>query len=376
MKPALHSFLAIFFVILSWGAFAPEVHAAPSPALWDDLLPHGDFPIEWWYMTGFLKTEKGRNLGFQATFFRMKNNEQSPGQQSARGPWAPREIFGFHGAVSDLDRKTFISTERERRGFGRSVATQDHPFSVSIGRNRLDHKDATAPTLALSFRVADQSFDLTFTPLSPPVWHAAHKKFFTGPRPIDYAYYYSYPLVKVEGTRTIVHRDGTVTHEHVRGQCWFDHEWMAQTLAPGQIGWIWLWAWNKENTRGIMLYQMLDRGGKLSPFHRATVMKRTNEGISVERTRDVSLDRGMRGGCLELGKIRFLVDHQIKIGVMPKLKGQLLKGAVSYWEGAAGINFGNKFREEGKGYLEVTGLDKRMIVLGNMELCQSREKSP
>ena len=125
-----------------------------------------------------------------------------------------------------------------------------------------------------------------------------------------------------------------------------------------------------------MLYQMLDRGGKLSPFHRATVMKRTNAGISVERTRDVSLVRGMHGGCLELGKIRFLVDHQIKIGVMPKLKDQLLKGAVSYWEGAAGINFGNKFREEGKGYLEVTGLDKRMIVLGNMELCQSREKSP
>ena len=376
MKRARHSFLVIFLVILSWVTFASDIHAASSPGLWDDLLPHGDFPIEWWYMTGFLKTEKGGNLGFQATFFRMKNNEQSPDQQSARGPWSPHEIFGFHGAVSDLDRKTFVSTERERRGFGRSVATQDRPFSVSIGRNRLDHKDDTAPTLGLSFRVADQSFDLTLTPLIPPVWHAARKKFFTGPRPIDYAYYYSYPLVKVEGTRTIVHRNGTITHERVHGQCWFDHEWMAQSLAPGQIGWVWLWAWNKENTRGVMLYQMLDQGGKLSAFHRATVMKRTKEGITVERTRDVSLVRGMHGGCLDVRKIRFLVGHKMKIVVKPKLKDQLLKGAVRYWEGAAQINFGKEAGRDGKGYLEVTGMNKRKKSLANMELCQSKEKSP
>ena len=368
MKLARHSFLAIFLVILSWVTFASDIHAASSPGLWDDLLPHGDFPIEWWYMTGFLKTEKGRNLGFQATFFRMKNNEQSPDQQSARGPWAPREIFGLHGAVSDLDRKTFVWTERERRGFGRSVATQDHPFSVSIGRNRLDHKNATAPSLALSFRVANQSFDLELTPLSPPVWHAAHKKFFTGPRPVDYAYYYSYPLVNVEGTRTIVHRNGTITHERVHGQCWFDHEWMAQSLAPGQIGWIWLWAWNKENTRAVMLYQMLDQGGKLSPFHRATVMKQTKEGISVDRTRDIALVRGMHGGCLELRKIRFLVDHKMKIVVKPKLKDQLLKGAVRYWEGAAEINFGKEEGGKGMGYLEVTG----MIKTRALSLCANQ----
>ena len=376
MRSMRHSLLRLFFLILSWLTIVPDVHAAPSPALWEDLLPHEDFPIEWWYMTGFLTTEKGKSLGFQATFFRMKNTKISADQQSARGSWAPREIFGFHGAISNLDRKTFASTERERRGFERSVATHDHPFSVSIGRNRLDHKDATAPALGLSFRVENQSFDLTRTPLSPPVWHAAHKKFFTGPRPIDYAYYYSYPLVTVEGTRTIVHRDGTVTRERVHGQCWFDHEWTSQTLAPGQIGWIWLWAWNKENTHGIMLYQMLDHGGRLSSFHRATVMNRTKEGITLERTDDVVLIGGMKKGCLELKKIRFLVDHTMKISVIPKMKDQRLKGAVSYWEGATQINLGKDAGEKGKGYLEVTGLDKKTEEFRNNELCQSKEKSP
>ena len=347
-----------FFLLLFWLTFVPDTHASPSAGFWEDLLPHGDFPIEWWYMTGFLKTEKGRNLGFQATFFRMKNNEQSPDQQSARGPWSPHMIFGFHGAVSDLDRKTFVSTERERRGFGRSVATQDHPFSVSIGRNRLDHKDATAPTLGLSFRVANQSFDLELTPLSSPVWHAAHKKFFTGPRPVDYAYYYSYPLVTVEGTRTIVHRNGTITHERVHGQCWFDHEWMSQTLAPGQIGWIWLWAWNKENTRGIMLYQMLDQEGKLSPFHRATVLERKGVDWTVTRTRNVRLLTGKNGRCLDLSRIAFLEGDNTVVRVHPEIDRQLLTGAVFYWEGAARITLGPSFApESGKGYLEVTGLE-------------------
>ena len=85
-------------------------------------------------------------------------------------------------------------------------------------------------------------------------------------------------------------------------------------------------------------------------------MKQTKEGISVDRTRDIALVRGMHGGCLELRKIRFLVDHKMKIVVKPKLKDQLLKGAVRYWEGAAEINFGKEEGGKGMGYLEVTGI--------------------
>ncbi len=379
MKNAIRPLSTILLMIYFFLLLSPSPCAASSSALWDDLPPHAGFPVEWWYMTGFLKTEKGRHLGFQATFFRMENKKDAPGGETTQSPWDPREIFGFHGAVSNLDRKKFISTERERRGFYGSVATRNHPFSVKIGRNRLDHRDASAPSLSLSFRVENQSFALTLTPLLPPVWHAAHKKFFTGPGPQDFAYYYSYPLVKLEGTRTVVHRNGTVTVEAVHGQCWFDHEWMSSTLAPGQIGWIWLWDWNKANTRGIMLYQMLDQGGKLSPFHRATVMKRTKEGIRIERTRDVSLVRGMNGGCLDLKEIRFLVDQQMTVDIMPKLNAQRLRGAVSYWEGAADVTLGqlkNQTGESGEGYLEVTGLSKReRNVLKSAELCQSREKS-
>ena len=97
-------------------------------------------------------------------------------------------------------------------------------------------------------------------------------------------------------------------------------------------------------------------------------MKQTKEGISVDRTRDIALVRGMHGGCLELRKIRFLVDHKMKIVVKPKLKDQLLKGAVRYWEGAAEINFGKEEGGKGMGYLEVTG----MIKTRALSLCANQ----
>lgn len=85
-------------------------------------------------------------------------------------------------------------------------------------------------------------------------------------------------------------------------------------------------------------------------------MNRTKEGITLERTDDVILVGGMKKGCLALKKIRFLVDHTMKISVMPRMKDQRLKGAVSYWEGAAQMNLGKDAGEKGKGYLEVTGI--------------------
>jgi predicted secreted hydrolase len=309
-------------------------------------------------MTGYLKTQTNRHFGFQATFFRMTTKVgREPSPSNATSPWTPREIFGFHGAVSDLDRKAFLSTERERRGFSRSVLSQENPFSVRIGRNRLDHPRPDKKSLALHFRVANRSYDLSLFPQSPPVWHAKHQKFFTGPGAADWAYYYSYPLVLITGTVTTVLPDGTKRLDSVHGQCWFDHEWMRSSLAKDQIGWIWVWGWNKENTQGVMVYQMLDRGATLSPFHRATILERKGDIWTVTRTNEVRLLAGKSGRCLDPDRIELQVGPGILVRVHPRLDRQFLTGAVPYWEGAARIKLGPPSSPEtGKGYLEVTGL--------------------
>ena len=351
--------ILLFLLLLPGGVSHPaRGSAAEPPALWTHLSPHPDYPVEWWYMTGYLATQSNRHVGFQATFFRMSTKIGGKhSEKRAESPWAPRKIFGFHGAVSDIDRKTFLSTERERRGFSRSVFDQKDPFSVRIGRNRLDHRSPDAKALSLVFRVANKSYDLRLAPQSPPIWHAARKKFFTGPGPDDWAYYYSYPLVLITGTVTTVRPDGKTFTEAVHGQCWFDHEWMRSSLAKDQIGWIWVWGWNKDNTRGVMVYQMLNRGATLSPYHRATLLRRKGGSWIVTRTDKVAFTGRLRDRCLALTRVTFQVGAETRISVRPRIDRQELAGAVSYWEGAAGITFEkNGLVENGKGYLEVTGL--------------------
>ena len=350
-----HLILSLFFGGLLLSPLLALANSSPAPSLWAHLDPHPDFPIEWWYMTGYLTTGEKIHQGFQATFFRMTNQGSS---SSAGGPWSPREIFGFHGSLSDLDRKTFLATERERRGFSRSVLAKKEPFSVRIGRNRLDLPKPSSPSLALVFRVGNQSFNLNLTPLSPPVWHAARKKFFTGPSPKDWAHYYSYPLVMITGTVTTVGSDGAQKTRTVHGQCWFDHEWMVHSLAKDQIGWIWIWGWNKANTRGVMVYQMLNRGATLSPFHRATLLQREGDSWTVARTDNVTFTGRLENRCLDLKRIAFRVGSDLEIKVQPRINRQELSGAVTYWEGTSGIIFERKdLVEKGKGYLEVTGLE-------------------
>ncbi len=52
-------------------SFAPVTpdHALVFPA---DFGSHPQFRTEWWYVTGWLSTQRGEPLGFQITFFRAR----------------------------------------------------------------------------------------------------------------------------------------------------------------------------------------------------------------------------------------------------------------------------------------------------------------
>ncbi len=52
-------------------AYPPVVPGA-ALAFPRDHGAHPDFRTEWWYVTGWLKTAEGRDLGFQVTFFRTR----------------------------------------------------------------------------------------------------------------------------------------------------------------------------------------------------------------------------------------------------------------------------------------------------------------
>ena len=76
--------------------FAPVTPGRPMqfPA---DYGAHPEFRTEWWYVTGWLKTEAGKPLGFQVTFFRSRT-EHDTANPSA---FAPHQLVIGHAALSD-----------------------------------------------------------------------------------------------------------------------------------------------------------------------------------------------------------------------------------------------------------------------------------
>ena len=58
---------------------------------------HPEFRQEWWYLTGWLKTERGEDLGFQVTFFRARPEFETANPSS----FTPRQVILAHAALAD-----------------------------------------------------------------------------------------------------------------------------------------------------------------------------------------------------------------------------------------------------------------------------------
>ena len=69
-----------------------------------DYGSHPDFKIEWWYVTGHLKSEGDRRFGYQATFFRLAADSAI---SSEGNPPLPQDIHLAHMALLDLKTKKF-----------------------------------------------------------------------------------------------------------------------------------------------------------------------------------------------------------------------------------------------------------------------------
>ena len=72
---------------------------------------HPDFRQEWWYVTGWLKTARGEDLGFQITFFRARPDIQTANPSS----FTPRQVILAHAALSDPKHGRLRHDERAAR---------------------------------------------------------------------------------------------------------------------------------------------------------------------------------------------------------------------------------------------------------------------
>ncbi len=92
-----------------------------------DFGPHDDFQTEWWYTTGNLSTEDGREFGYELTFFRrgLGDSSELAGRTSA---WATNQVYLAHFALTDAANQQFYAFERFERGAAGLAGAQGAPL--------------------------------------------------------------------------------------------------------------------------------------------------------------------------------------------------------------------------------------------------------
>src|SRR5439155_15037361 len=87
-----------------------------------DAGAHAAFRSEWWYITGWVRDERGLSFGIQVTFFRNRPRvaETNP------SAFAPRQLLFAHAAIADPRYGRLRHDQRAARaGFGLADAGEE-----------------------------------------------------------------------------------------------------------------------------------------------------------------------------------------------------------------------------------------------------------
>lgn len=318
---------------------------------------HGQHPehkIEWWYFTGNVKTETGRRFGYQLTFFRI-GAVMHPGVKS---PWALRDVWMAHLAVSDLAGGSYHHADRlNRAGPGIAGATEQKVWNEDWACviNPARGGAASGSKFVLQAGDRDFSLQLDLETGKMPVIHGEAGISQKGAVAGNASHYYSLTRMPTQGTMRI----GQESFE-VRGESWMDHEFGTSFLEKGTQGWDWFSAQLDDGSE-LMLFQL--RGG--APGSNAGTLIRPDGSVVALKAADFKLAPGRTwtspGGAV------YPLTWQIEIpgqgirlqsqAVMPnqEFSAESTPG-LRYWEGAvdyAGTVQG--LQVTGKGYLEMTG---------------------
>ena len=323
-----------------------------------DHFAHPDFKTEWWYFTGNLTAEDGREFGFQLTFFRQGTRRG----EDAVTRFAVDDIKLAHFAVTDIGEGKFRYAQKVSRGAfgeagfsdGERIAWIDD-WSLQLtgpGKFRLEAKDA-------EFALA-----LNLTSAKKPVFHGDNGVSQKSAGEGRASHYYSLARLAAEGTLTLGGREISV-----KGWSWFDQEWATNQLTENQTGWDWLSLQFEDNTE-LMLFQIRLKDGGRDPFSHGTWIDAEGNATPV-KNEDFELVPGRVWTSNETGG-DYLVEWKLRI---PKLGLELEVSAaidaqelvlrpISYWEGSV-RGRGRRGSQEvfGRGYLEMTGYAGGLVGL-------------
>ncbi|TAK72678.1 MAG: carotenoid 1,2-hydratase [Betaproteobacteria bacterium] len=307
---------------------------------------HPQFRTEWWYLTGWVKDARGRDLGIQITFFRNRPRvaESNPSR------FAPRQLLFAHAALADAKTGKLLHDQRAARaGFGLAEALE--------GRTDLAIDDwslrQTPGGYSASIATREFSYALDFKVTQPVLLQGDRGLSRKGPKPQQASYYYSQPQLAVSGSITVKGEK-----REVSGTAWLDHEWASEYLAGEAAGWDWA-GLNLADGGALMVFRMRDKqGGTLW----------AGGSLRAAGARALSLSPGevrfqpLRRWRSPRSQTEYPVALRVRAGdiefeLEPMMDDQEFDARAStgtiYWEGAVSAKSGGKLL--GSGYLELTG---------------------
>ena len=310
---------------------------------------HADFRNEWWYLTGWLKTAGGEDLGFQVTFFRSR----PPFAVDNPSSFAPRQVYLAHAALADARHGKLRHDQRAARGALGLAGAREDTTGCWIDDWRLDLREGVYRT---RIDARDFTLDLACTPPGEPLLQGDAGYSRKGTSAEQASYYYSRPHLAVRGG---IARGAA--KEAVSGNAWLDHEWSSTLMAADAVGWDWIGI-NLEGGGSLMAYRMRDRkggalyaGGTLALPGAAPVKLATTD-VAFKPLREwrsprtgVSYPVGM---VVSAGGVDWTIEPLFGD---QELDARASTGTV-YWEGA--VRCSRAGRDAGRGYLELTGYGK------------------
>jgi len=307
---------------------------------------HPQFRTEWWYLTGWVKDARGRDLGIQITFFRNRPRvaEDNPSR------FAPRQLLFAHAALADAKAGKLLHDQRAARaGLGLAEAREGRT-EVAIDDWSLRQ---TAAGYSASIAAREFAYALEFKVTQPVLLQGERGLSRKGPLPAQASYYYSQPQLAVSGSITVKGEK----HE-VNGAAWLDHEWSSEYLAAEAAGWDWI-GLNLADGGALMAFRMRDKQG--GTLWAGGSLRAAGGRVRVLAPGEVRFEP-LRRWRSPRTQAEYPVALRVQAGDMqfelePMMDDQELDSRAStgtiYWEGAVTAKSGGRLL--GLGYLELTG---------------------
>lgn len=332
----------------------------------DDHGPHPGYRTEWWYYTGNLFTNEGRQFGYQFTIFRNQLNPPDSGETGTAygSDWNTDQLYLGHFAISDVENSNHVFDERYSRGAAGLAGAQTEPFKIwledwKITRlNPQKSDDKNFPVNILAEMEGGSAIDIEVTPAKPLTLQGEEGFDKKGPEEGNASYYLSFTRMDTEGTITLNGKSF-----QVRGQSWMDHEWSTSALGEGQEGWDWF-SIQLSNGYDLMYYQLRNTDGSVSTFTTGSLID-PEGNKTVINTEDVSLevlDRWESPHSKADYPSQWILEipgEDIRLELGTLFDDQEMDVSVRYYEGTLSVNGMMKGQDiDGNGFIEMTGYEK------------------